>query len=77
MSLEIIVKLSMVVVPVFLPEWDQNVSRFAFGMPVGDVGEGGEKTDWIVMERAVQPIRRTDKCREQDCCICVTWDCFL
>lgn len=36
-------KLSMVVVPVFLPEWDQNVSRFAFGMPVGDVGEGGKK----------------------------------
>ena len=75
--MEIIVKLSMVVVPVFLPEWDQNVSRFAFGMPVGDVGEGGEKTDWIVMERAVQPTRRTDKCRKQDCCVCVTWDCFL
>lgn len=43
--------------------------EFAFGMPVGDVGEEGEKQTDKIMERAVQPTRRTDKCRKQDRCI--------
>lgn len=47
--------------PCVLPEWDQNVSRFAFGMPVGGVGEGGkEKTGSLWKELYIPPAGQTN-----------------